>query len=607
MNAETPAMNPDSEAPLNLAVVGNCEVSALIDAQGRVVWMCLPRPDGDPVFSALLTRELGRTPRGIFAVELQDLTGAHQSYVRNTAIVETTLHDARGGSVRITDFCPRFAARGRMFRPMMLVRIVEPLAGRPLVRLRLRPTADYGAELVAGRPGSHHLRFAANGLEYRVTTDASIHSLHEESSLVLDRPLTFILGPDETIEEMPSVLGRGFLEQTHAWWRDWVRGLAVPFEWQEDVIRAAITLKLCSYEDTGAVLAALTTSIPESPSSGRTWDYRYCWLRDSYFVVQALNRLGATQAMEGYLHYINQIVGRASVGELRPVYGIGGHGDLLERTASSLEGFLGMGPVRIGNQAALQTQYDVYGSVILAASQLFFDQRLAHPGDAALFMQLESIGERAAAVFGLPDAGPWEFRGIAQTHTFSAAMSWAGCDRLARIAARLGLAGPQGRWRNAADPMREQILARGWSDRRQSLVGAFGGEDLDATTLLLPELGLLPAADPRFKATVDTIGRELRQGDLIFRYRHADDFGTPETAFTVCAFWYVNALAAVGRKEEARERFTRLLERRTPLGLLSEDVDPVSGALWGNFPQTYSLVGIVNSALRLSRSWEEAL
>jgi len=595
-----------SQQKLDLAVVGNCEIAALIDAQGRVVWSCLPRPDGDPVFSALLTQQLGDAEQGVFAVELLDFVRSEQKYLRNTAVVETTLHDSRGGAIRLTDFCPRFRTRGRTFRPMMFMRIVERIAGRPLLRIRLQPTAGYGSRVAAGTRGSHHLKFAADGIAYRVTTDASISALAENRPVTLEESLAFILGPDETLEETPHVLARSFLEQTRQYWQDWVRTLAVPFDWQEEVIRAAITLKLCTYEDTGAVLAALTTSIPESAASGRNWDYRFCWLRDSYFVIQALNRLGATRTMEGYLHYIDHIVARSS-GPLQPVYRLTGDPELPECQLTSLAGFLGMGPVRVGNQAAEQIQYDVYGAVILAASQLFFDERLTRPGDQTLFVQLEVLGERAFEVYDLPDAGPWEFRGIERAHTFSAAMSWAGCDRLGRIAVQLGRDDRAQLWRTRAAAMREQILARAWSERRGSFSATLDGDDLDATLLLLPELGLVAAADPRFHATVDAIGRELTVGDLLYRYRHPDDFGTPAAAFTVCAFWYVNALAAIGRRDAAREHFTRLLSHRNSVGLLSEDIDPASGALWGNFPQTYSMVGIINSALRLTRSWEDAL
>jgi len=603
---------PVAHKHLDLAVVGNCEVNALIDIQGRIVWMCLPRPDGDPVFAALLSTGQGAAPTGVFAMDLEGQVRAEQHYQRNTAIAETLLYDNAGGSLKITDFAPRFRKHGRMFRPMMFVRIVEPLSGRPQLTLRLRPVSEYGSKVQVPRNGSNHVGFSTGELSWRVTSDAPISSLTGERPLVLDGPLTFIIGPDEAVEEAPAVLALRLLEETRTYWQEWVRTLSVPFDWQEAVIRAAITLKLCTYEDTGAVMAALTTSIPESAGSGRNWDYRYCWLRDAYFVVQALNRLGATRTMERYLHFIDHIVAQSSVGALRPLYPIVAQGELTERHVTTLEGFLGMGPVRVGNDAANQVQHDVYGAIILAATQLFFDHRLVNPGTETLFRQLELLGDRAIVVYEQPDAGPWEFRGMQKLHTFSATMSWAGCDRLSRVADRLGLAERARLWRTRADAMRERILERAWNEQRGFFAATLGGDDFDASILLLPELGLVPATDPRFISTLDVIGRELGSGDhgsgdLLFRYRHADDFGTPETSFTICAFWYVNALAAAGRMEAAREQFTRLLERRNPLGLLSEDIDPVSGALWGNYPQTYSMVGIINSALRLSRTWEEVL
>ena len=590
---------------MNYGVIGNCQVAALVDEQARMVWACLPRPDGDPVFSALLMKEGGDADKGVFAVDMVDLTRTEQAYLRNSAIIETRLYDAHGGVMRIVDFAPRFRTRGRVFRPMMFVRAIEPIAGRPTLRLRLKPTAGFGERCEPGISGSHHIKFAADGLHYRVTTDASLAALLERRPVVLERPLHFIVGPDETLQESPEALAREFLGATLTYWQEWVRTLAVPADWQDAVIRAAITLKLCTYEDTGAVLAALTTSIPEAANSTRNWDYRYCWLRDSYFVIQTLNRLGATRTMEAYLHYIDHIIASSTVDTLQPLYGITGDPRAEEKIATGLSGYRGMGPVRFGNLAAEQVQHDVYGSVILAATQLFFDQRLVRSGDQTLLERLYRLGKRAVATFEEPDAGPWEFRGRLQRHTFSAAISWAGCDRLSRIARRVGDAIAAREWAGRASYMRQEILAGAWSEERQSFTSAFGNRDLDATALLLPELGLLSATDPRFLKTLERIEEELRAGDLLFRYKHADDFGRPENAFTICAFWYVNALAAAGRLDEARERFTRLLERRNPLGLLSEDIQPTSGELWGNFPQTYSMVGVIGSALRLSRSWEE--
>ncbi len=373
------------------------------------------------------------------------------------------------------------------------------------------------------------------------------------------------------------------------------------------MIRSAITLKLCTYEDTGAVLAALTTSIPEMAGSARNWDYRFCWLRDSFFVIRALNHLGATNTMEGYLRYLDNIVARNPGGDLQPLYGITGEAHIEERVIETLDGYRGMGPVRVGNLAYGQIQHDVYGAVVLAARQLFFDQRLTNPGDAAVFARTEVLGERAMKMFAMPDAGPWEFRGTERAHTFSAVMCWAACDRLARIAVQLKIDDRAAFWRAAADSMRTQILARAWNPSKQTFVGAFDGEDLDASALLLPDLGFIDATDPRFVSTLDAIERHLVRGDLVFRYQHADDFGVPANTFTMCSFWYVNALAAVGRMDQARKLFESLLRRRNSAGLLSEDIDPVSGEQWGNFPQTYSMVGVITSAIRLSRSWEEML
>jgi GH15 family glucan-1,4-alpha-glucosidase len=523
-------------------------------------------------------------------------------------VVETRLTDSDGGAVLITDFCPRFRLHGRVFRPAVLVRIIEPVQGRPFMRLRLHPSLDYGAASPHVTTGSHHVRFVGEEIAFRATTDASLAALEDDLLFVVDRPITVILGPDETVEEQLNVLAQRWLEATRDYWNEWVRTLAIPFDWQEAVIRAAITLKLCTYEDTGAVLAALTTSIPECAGTERNWDYRYCWLRDAFFVIQALNRLGATRTMEGFLRFIDHVVTQGRWDDLRPLYPISGVAIADERIAPTLAGYRGYGPVRVGNEAAMQRQYDVYGSLVLASSQLYFDERLGARGDRASLARLELIGRQAVQAFGKPDAGPWEFRGTVRPHTFSAMMCWAACDRLARIATKVGAPERAEEWAAHATRMREELLASAWSDSANSYLSTLDGAgDLDATLLLLPELGLLDPLDPRFLATLAAIEGALFVDGLIMRYRHADDFGVPANAFTVCSFWYVNALAMVGRRADAVRNFEALLARRNHVGLLSEDIDPRSGELWGNFPQTYSLVGIISTAIRLSRPWEGAI
>jgi GH15 family glucan-1,4-alpha-glucosidase len=472
--------------------------------------------------------------------------------------------------------------------------------------MRIRPACEYGARRPSVTWGSNHVRYVLPEMVLRVTTDYSITAILEETPVVLREAVAVVLGPDESLQNSAGEVFRRFLDDTAAYWRDWVRNLGIPFEWQEQIIRAAITLKLNAYEDTGAIVAAVTTSIPESPDSGRNWDYRYCWIRDAYFVVGALNRLNATKAMDRYLDYIVNIAAGADGRGLQPVYAISGKSGIEEREVASLPGYRGMGPVRIGNQAYRQVQNDVYGAAVLAAAHVFFDARFALRGDEALFRRLEQLGERAAALFDKPDAGPWELRATQEVHTFSSVMCWAACDRLAKIAARIGLGERAAHWRGRADAMHAVICERAWNAKRKTFSASFGGEHLDASLLLLHELDFLRADDPRFASTVQTVERELRRGELMFRYSKPDDFGVPENAFVVCTFWYVDALAALGRKEEARVLFESLLARSNRHGLFSEHIDPRSGELWGNFPQTYSMVGMINSAMRLSIPWEKA-
>jgi GH15 family glucan-1,4-alpha-glucosidase len=587
---------------LDLALIGNCRVAALIDARGRIVWWCFPRFDSNPVFSRLLS---GDEEKGFADVVLANLVHAKAAYRRNTAIVETELEDSLGGRVRITDFAPRFTRFERMFRPPQIVRRITPLSGLPRIAIRVRPTHSYGRPVANYSLGSNHIRYESPGDVMRLTTDAPLSYIAEETTFPLTKPVTLVFGPDEPFLSALDSTAREFEERTHDYWSGWVRSLAVPYEWQNAVTRAAVTLKLCSFEETGGIVAAHTTSIPEAPGSGRNWDYRYCWLRDAYFVVQALNKLGVTETMEAYINYILTVAADPET-PIAPVHSIIPGDRLDEEIAPDLTGFLGQGPVRVGNLAVMQNQHDVYGSTILAATQMFIDERLPRMGDEALFRALEPLGERARKLALTPDAGIWEYRGRQRVHTHSAALCWAACDRLARIAALLHIEDRAQYWRGHADALREPILQRAWNESKAALAGALDGVDLDASVLLLSELGFVAPDDPRFASTFEAVGRELRRNGRIMRYTNEDDFGAPETAFLVCNFWYIDALAELGRIDEARAMFDDLLSHRNSFGILSEDIHPETGALWGNIPQTYSMAAIINSATRLSVKWEDA-
>ncbi|AHE56226.1 glycoside hydrolase family 15 protein [Sphingomonas sanxanigenens] len=595
-------------ANLDLWPIGNCQVSALVDSAGSFVWGCVPRVDGDPLFSALL----GNTQeKGIWSIELDGGTAVSQSYRRNTPILVTRHSDAAGNAIEVIDFCPRFRRRGRYYRPVAYARIVRPLSGSPRIRVKLEPTRGWDGGAVETTSGSNHIRFRLDSTTLRLTTTAAVGMIQEERWFRVERPLYFFLGPDEGFEDDVGSTVEWMLGETAREWQEWVRGLATPLEWQDVVIRSAITLKLCQHEETGAIVAALTTSVPEHPipvgsDTGRNWDYRYCWIRDAYYTVQALNRLGALDVLEGYLGYLRNIVDSAHGGHIQPLYGVLGEAMLEERTAPALPGYRGMGPVRVGNQAYEQIQHDAYGQIVLCNVQAFFDQRLFRMAGIEDFEALEKVAERAFALHDKPDAGLWELRTRQNVHTYSAAMCWAACDRMANAADALGLTEKRQYWSERAAQIRERIEAAAWREDEKLMSATFEGSVLDASLLQLLDLRFLSPDDPRFRGTLTAVEAGLRRGSHMLRYAEEDDFGMPETAFNVCTFWFIEALQLTGRSEEARALFEEMLSRRTGAGLLSEDIDPITNELWGNYPQTYSLVGMINCAGLLSRPWTSA-
>ncbi len=605
---------PPAQPSLAMGVIGNCGFSALIDARGRIVWCCLPRYDGDPVFNALLEPQRAQddatlpgandSQSSAFAIEIEDFAEAKQWYEPNTAVLRTQLFDTRGQGIEITDFAPRFFSRSRFFRPMTLVRRIKPIHGAPRIRVSLDIRFDWGRRKPLITQGSNHLRYVGDELTLRLNTDVSISHLLSKQPFVLTREHNFLLGADESLPEGIADTARLFEQETIAYWKKWSQRLHIPLEWQEAVIRAAITLKLSLFEDTGAIVAAMTTSIPEAPGSQRNWDYRYCWLRDAFFVVRALNSLSEVGTMEDYLRWLSNVVVQSKGGHIQPLYGIGLERELPESIMVHLGGYRGMGPVRVGNQAQEHFQHDVYGNVVLGAAQAFHDHRLLHRAGIDEFKRLEDVGEQAVLNYDKPDAGMWELRTRARIHTSSALMCWAACDRLAKIALTLKLQDRADYWHSHAAVMQERILRESWSEERQAFAESFGGRDLDASVLLMIEVGFIDPKDPRFIATVDALETYLCDGPYMRRYEAPDDFGKPETAFNICTFWRIDALARIGRKEQAREIFNTMLAARNHVGLLSEDTHPVTGEMWGNFPQTYSMVGIINAAVRLSTPWE---
>jgi GH15 family glucan-1,4-alpha-glucosidase len=408
------------------------------------------------------------------------------------------------------------------------------------------------------------------------------------------------------VEEPLAQLCERFLNETARYWQNWVKQCDIPPLFQREVIRSALALKLHCFEDTGAVIAAMTTSIPESPASGRTWDYRYCWLRDSYYALNAFSLLGHFEEREQFVQYLLNVAGGAPGLNLAPLYRVDGSQNLEESILNHWPGYEGELPVRIGNGAATHLQHDVYGEMVLALTPIFLDERMSAERSPAALKLIEGLARKAVSLAGVPDAGIWEYRTEWKPQTFSSLMCWAAADRMAGIA-DVHAPALAAEFHAAANGIHAQISEQGWNAGRASFVGHYRGEDLDASLLQMARLRFLPKDDPKLHSTIDAITKDLIRGDWLLRYQLNDGFGTPTVAFIICTFWLVEALAATGRQAEARNVFDRIRTVVSPLGLLSEDYDAKTQRMWGNFPQAYSHVGLIHAAFAASPVWAEVL
>jgi GH15 family glucan-1,4-alpha-glucosidase len=584
----------------DLGLIGNCQFSALIEHTGEIVWCCLPRFDSDPVFASLLDHEKG----GRFGVRPADGTAGRLRYVENTNVLETTF-ETREGSFRVVDFAPRFRQHDRIFHPTQLIRILEPLAGTPYVRVDCDPRIGWSNALPERLVGSNHVKFDGFAAPLRLTTDVPLSYLGGKTfALTERRHLALTWGPP--IEEPLPALCDRFLGETVRYWRRWVKRCNTPPLYQTEVIRSALALKLHCFEDTGAIVASMTTSLPEAPGSGRTWDYRYCWLRDAYYVLGALRRLGHFEERESFTRYLLDIVAGTPELKLSPLYRVDGASDLEERIVEGWPGYGGEGPVRVGNAAAEHVQNDIFGEMVLALTPVFLDERFSAERSEAAFDLIRRLARKAVAVAGTPDAGIWEYRTEWVPQTFSTLMCWAGAERMSRIAARHA-PDLEAEFREASVRIREELIATAWNPTRKTFVGSHGGETLDASLLQMATLRLLPAEDPRLHATIDAIRNGLSQEGWLFRYRLDDGFGKPTVAFIICTFWLVEALAATGRLEESKAVMSHVHSAFSPLGLLSEDYQTSNLRMWGNFPQAYSHAGLIQAAFAASPRWADIL
>jgi GH15 family glucan-1,4-alpha-glucosidase len=580
----------------DMGLVGNCAFLALINTDTSVAWLCWPRFDSSFVFGSLLDTQKG----GEFSVR-PALGGAFESkqyYQENTNVLRTEITTA-DGRYRVTDFAPRFEQYDRYYKPLMFIRKLEPLAGAPRVRVVCDPVGEYGSKQLTRRRSSNHIAYLGLEEEIRLTTNIALTYVLDGEDFALNETKYLVLTYGAPLEAPLESTAERFLSATGDYWRKWVKNMSIGNFHQDQVIRSALALKMHQYEDTGAIIAATTTSLPEAPGSTRNWDYRYCWMRDTYYILTAFNNIGHFEEMERYFHYIANLSGKVQ-GKYQPLYGISGTTALVEQELD-LEGYLGNQPVRIGNDAYTHVQNDVYGQVLVALLPLYVDQRFVNRErtnpEALMYEALRLI----QTTMDVPDAGLWEFRNLAQYHCYTYLFHWAGSHAARQTARALG----NQEMEALATQLNEEAARRielCYSEELGAYTNAIGSPHLDASTLQLILMGYLDPASDRARRHLEALEKELKTPEgLFYRYRHADDFGTPETTFLICSFWYVEALACVGRLDDAIREFEKLIAYANHLGLLSEDVDAKTGSQWGNFPQAYSHVGLMNAAYRIAK------
>ena len=587
-------------------MIGNCVSSALVSKDASVDWMCMPYFDSPSLFAKILDPKKG----GSFKIEGINTLQITQEYVRFTPILRTRV-ETEEGIFDIYDYMPRFIMNSdNYYCPAEIHRSLRVISGRPRIRVHIDVRPNYGSSGCRLEDHGEYLKFLTNQGEYHsyyFYTNHAFDDIVQGREFVLDRAAYFVLSYHQKVKPFNADRLYKEFELTKSYWLAWVHRTQLPDRYNEMIIRSLITLKLLMYQRTGAVIAAPTTSLPEIVGKDRNWDYRYCWIRDASMITELYSRLGHTHSASRYMHFVLDRMLLKNDG-ISVMYGIHGEKVLTERVLSHLEGYEGSSPVRVGNDAYLQTQNDLYGELADAIYSYF--RSYSGSGfhfDQELWTAVRSLVNCAKSVWQTPDNGIWEYRGGKQHHVFSKLMNWVAMDRAGRIAEDIGKHEYAKDCFEVAEKIRKDILERGWNEKVQAFTMYYGSDHADASVLLMLHYGFLPKDDPRMIKTVDFCHQELVRDGFVMRYTAEDDFGRPENAFLICTFWMVNALYLVGRLEESRAMFELAVASANHLGLMSEGLEPSTGRQTGNFPQGYSHMAFIQSALLLETDYDWGL
>ncbi|MBN1792223.1 glycoside hydrolase family 15 protein [Candidatus Woesearchaeota archaeon] len=582
---------------MDYGIIGNCHTCALVSKEASIDWFCYPEFSNSSVFAKILDKKKG----GEFSIAPTCDFTTEQSYIKSTNVLETVFK-TRSGSFKVTDFMPRYKrllkGKNKVVKGNQVVRVVERLKGKPEVKVVFDPKPGYALREAEMTSEGKSIQVRSEKIDFQLVTNLSHDLILKKEAFKLDKPVFFAFGTIDQPEWFNMKRVKKLLTATRKYWQAWVGSLVLPDANKDKIIRSALVLKMLTYSKTGAIIAAATTSIPEEAGSNRCWDYRFCWVRDAAYTVDALSKIGRLHEAKKFMDFMLERV--MSDDHLQIMYGIHGETKLVEYELDHLEGYMGSKPVRIGNAAYNQDQHDVYGELIDVIYLYYVYYEFENKMPKRYWRFLEWLVNQIRFNWDKRDSGIWEFRGSLLHFTYSKVMCWVGVDRAIKIAQTYGRDDLANKWVNLRFDIRTDVLKNGFSEEEGAFTMYYGGKELDASILHMTYHEFLESNDPRIISTVKKIYEGLRQGHLIQRYKMKDDFGTSKSAFTICSFWMIDSLIAIGELDKAKKMYGDLMESSNHLGLFSEDIDIATGKLMGNFPQAYTHIALINTSILLS-------
>lgn len=588
---------------LNYGVIGNGKSAALISQTGSIDWCCLPEFNSSSDFARLLDIKKG----GEFSFITDQEYEIKQRYWDDTNILLTTF--AKGDDkFELWDFMPIYKRdNGENHCPADIIRFVKHISGKPRIRINYNPKLNYAiTETKSFTNGEYIKSFSLNGAYKSIYlySNADHRMILNKEELVLEEDIFFLISYNEKLFKPTLWQINLELQRTEVYWLNWVARGKIFKSYNKEIIRSALVLRLLTYNKTGAILAAVTTSLPETIGDVRNWDYRFCWIRDSSMIVNVLNRLGYKNQAKRFLNFVLDAVPTKD-DKIQIMYGIRGEKKLTEKILDHLAGYENSKPVRIGNEAYIQKQNDIYGVLMDVIYQDFKLYKVSLADSENLWTIVRSIVRNVERFWRLPDKSIWEIRTEERHFTFSKALCWVAIDRGVKIARLLQKESYVELWSGLKDQIKEDILKNAWNPKKQAFTQYYGSDFTDAANLLLEYYGFIEADDPRYIKTVKLTYEELNHNGLMYRYKNEDDFGKPSSSFTICTFWMIQSLFKIGEKEKAREMFDGILTCSNHVGLFSEDIDFNTKRLLGNFPQGYSHLALIETAILLAGGLDE--